>query len=266
MKRALTLVLIALTASCSAASPPPTSGPSSSPTVTLPPENPAPGDQTTAFLDSKGSVRRYLVHAPATFTPSKTYPLVVVFHGSPGTPEDMPELTKMNEVADANGFLVVYPRNMFDTAVFAELLDHFVPKWSVDPKQVHVAGFSRGGSFVYELAAAMPERFGSVAPVSAARNTNLPLSKPLSLIAFQGGADSLNVAWSTTNSGWDAAAGCSRDSLLKTTMQNSTTYVHTSSCKEGTEHVVYDISGMGHTWPADGSRLIWEFFAKHPLA
>jgi polyhydroxybutyrate depolymerase len=265
MKRALVLALVALTASCSAGSPAPTAGPVTSPTVTLPAENPGPGDQSTAFLDGEGSVRHYLVHAPASYTPGNTYPLVVVFHGSPGAPEDMPDLTKMNEVADANNFLVVYPRNMFDTTVFAALLDHFVPKWSVDPKHIHVAGFSRGGSFVYQLAAAMPERFGSVAPVSASRNADVPLSQPLSLITFQGGADSLNVAWSTTNSGWDAAAGCSGDSITTTTMQNSRTYVHMSSCKDGTEHVVYDVSGMGHTWPADGSRLIWEFFAKHPL-
>jgi polyhydroxybutyrate depolymerase len=265
MKRALVLVLVALTASCSAGSPTLTAGPSPTPTVTLAPENPGPGDQSIDFLDAKGTVRHYVVHAPASYASGKKYPLVVVFHGSPGTPEDIRDLSKMNESADANDFLVVYPRNVLDTAVVAALLDHFVPLWNVDPKQVHVAGFSRGGSFVYQLAAAMPERFGSVAPVSASRNADAPLSKPLSLITFQGGNDSLNVAWSTTNSGWDAVAGCSGDTMTTTTMQNSPTYVHTKSCKDGNEHVIYDISGMGHTWPTDGSKLIWQFFAKHPL-
>jgi poly(3-hydroxybutyrate) depolymerase len=87
----------------------------------------------------------------------------------------------------------------------------------------------------------------------------------LSLITFQGGADRLNVAWNITNSNWDAAAGCSGESVSTITMRDSPTYVSTKSCKEGTEHVVYSITGMGHTWPTDGSRLIWEFFAKHPL-
>jgi poly(3-hydroxybutyrate) depolymerase len=47
-------------------------------------------------------------------------------------------------------------------------------------------------------------------------------------------------------------------------MQDSPTHVYTSTCREGTEHVVYSITGMGHTWPTEGSRLIWEFFSSHP--
>ena len=266
MRRALVLVLLLLTASCSAGSPTPAPGPVTSTTVTLPPEIPGPGDQATAFLDNEGTVRRYLVHAPASYTPDKKYPLVVVFHGQPGAAEDMVGLTKMNDVADANGFLVVYPQNVTDSDAVSDLLDHFGPKWNVDPKQIHVAGFSRGGSLVYRLAIEMPGRFGSVAPVSASHNETVTLSAPLSLIAFQGSRDSLWVAWSTTNAAWDAGAGCSDETVTAVSLQAGPTSVSTKTCGQGTEHVVYSITGMSHTWPAGASELIWEFFAKHPLA
>jgi polyhydroxybutyrate depolymerase len=268
MKRALGLVLLVLLAGCSGTTPsatPPVT-PAASPSPTLPPENPAPGDHATAFFDHEGKVRRYIVHAPPGYQTGKTYPLVLVFHGSPGAAEDMPKLTKMNEVADANGFLVVYPHQMSETKMIAALLDHLTPKWGVDPKRVHVAGFSRGATFTYELAEKLTDRFGSVAPVSGTGGTGQPLSKPLSLLTFQGGHDRLKQGFTTTNDNWAKAAGCSGEKLTTITMENGPTHIHTSTCAGGAEHVVYDVTAMSHEWPADGSKLIWEFFKKHPLA
>jgi polyhydroxybutyrate depolymerase len=265
MRRALVLVLLVLTASCSAGSPTPVEV-TSSPTATLPPEAPGPGDQSTAFLDDEGKVLRYLVHAPASYSPDKRYPLVLVFHGRPGTPAEMVEMTGMNDVADANDFLVVYPQNLRDTETVAALLDHFGPTWNVDPKRIHVAGFSLGGSLVYDLAVAMPERFGSVAPVSASHSGAISLSHPLSLITFQGTGDRLAVAWSSTNDAWDAGARCSGESHTTISMQEGPTDVSSKTCGDGAEHVVYSVSGMGHSWPDGASELIWKFFAKHPLA
>jgi polyhydroxybutyrate depolymerase len=265
MRRALVLLLVALTVGCSSGTPTsPDGSPAASPVVVLPPENPGPGDHETAFLDSTGVVRKYLVHAPPSYTAGRTYPLVVVFHGSPMEASEMKTMAGMDPIADANNFLVVYPDQFSDATVVAALLDHLGPKWNVDSDRVHLAGFSRGGSFVYELALKMPQRFGSVAPVSAAGGTGQPLSSPLSLITFQGGRDSLNVTFNQTNARWDASAGCSGETVTPTTMQNSQTYVYASICKGGTEHVVYAVSAMAHQWPIEGSQTMWDFFAKHP--
>lgn len=262
MTRALGLILLTLLSACATTNP----EPSASPAVTLPPENPAPGDHETAFIDAKGNARRYLVHAPPGYQATRTHPLVIAFHGSPGVAEEMPLLTKLNEVADANGFLVVYPRHMYDTEVVGQLLDHLGPKWNVDPKRVHAAGFSRGGSFVYELAEKLPARFGSVAPVSASGGTGKALTDPPSLITFQGGQDRMRQAWGITNGDWAKAAGCSGAKVATITMEGGPTHIHTATCTGGAEHIVYDVTAMSHLWPAEGSKLIWEFFAKHPLA
>jgi polyhydroxybutyrate depolymerase len=211
-------------------------------------------------------VREYVVHAPPSYTPDKAYPLVLVFHGAGrGSPEEAVDLTGMNDVADAFEFLVVYPRNMFDPEPVPTLLDHLVGTWNVDAERIHAAGFSRGGSLVYRLAIEMPERFGSVAPVSANRNGIISLSRPVSLITFQGSIDRLSPAWKTLNAAWDDAAGCSAEILTTIAMPDGPTDVSTKTCTDGTEHAVYSVSGMGHTWPAGGSELIWEFFARHPL-
>jgi polyhydroxybutyrate depolymerase len=178
----------------------------------------------------------------------------------------MARQTMMNDVADANDFLVVYPRSMFKTEAVAALLDHLGPTWNVDPKRVHIAGFSRGGSLVYDVAEAMPERFGSVAPVSASHGGRVSLSHPLSLITFQGSHDDLSRTWRSTNAAWDAGAGCSDESITTASLLNGRADVSSKTCTDGTEHVVYSVTGMGHTWPAGASELIWEFFAEHPLA
>ncbi|HEX6682495.1 MAG TPA: PHB depolymerase family esterase [Candidatus Limnocylindrales bacterium] len=262
MKRALALLLFL--AGCSAT--PAGTAPSPSPAPTLPAENPAPGNHETAFRDGQGTLRRYIVHAPPSYPQSKPHPLVLVFHGSPGVAEEMPLLTKMNEVADAHGFLVVYPRHMYDTAAIAALIDHLTPKWNVDPKRVHAAGFSRGGTFIYELAEKLPERFGSVSPVSASGGTGNALTKPPSLITFQGGQDRLRQAWSSTNSNWAKSAGCSGEKVSSITMEGGPTHIYATTCTGGAEHVVYSVTAMSHLWPADASKLIWDFFSAHPLA
>src|SRR5215217_3127904 len=100
MTRVVGLALLALLAACGStadtSAPPP-----ASPAVTLPPENPAPGDHETAFIDRQGTMRRYIVHAPAGYQKTQIHPLVIAFHGSPGVAQEMPLLTKLNEVADA---------------------------------------------------------------------------------------------------------------------------------------------------------------------
>jgi poly(3-hydroxybutyrate) depolymerase len=105
-----------------------------------------------------------------------------------------------------------------------------------------------------------------VAPVSASGGTGNALTKPPSLITFQGGQDRLSQAWTSTNANWAKAAGCSGDKLTSITMEGGPTHVHTAACAGGAEHVVYDVTAMSHLWPADGAKLIWDFFVKHPLS
>jgi polyhydroxybutyrate depolymerase len=236
-----------------------------SPAASLPPENPAPGDHALAFLKPDGARVNFVLHAPPGYAPGRAYPLVLVFHGRPGTAAGMPEQTGMNPVADEHGFLVVYPDQVFDVDTATALIDHLIPAWGVDVERIHAAGFSRGASLVYELARRSTARFGSVAPVSGVDDSGAPLTRPISLITFQGGVDRLSASFGRTNAKWDEAAKCAGGKLTSITMAGGPTHVRRMTCAGGTEHTVYDVTRMGHAWPAGASQLIWEFFSRHPL-
>lgn len=260
---AVSLLILAATGCGDTGTPTPATTAAAVPSA--PAVKPAPGDHVTGFVDSTGKARDYIAHAPPTYTSGKRYPLVMVFHGQPSNAADMPGRTGMNQVADAHGFLVVYPDQTFLPEAVGELIDHFVAIWGADPKRVHATGFSRGATLMYELAEKLPGRFGAIAPVSGGRNGERPLPQPVSLLTFQGSLDRLAPGWTITNNSWAKAAGCGGEKVTSITMEGGPAHIYTSTCAGGHEHIVYTITQMGHSWPADASRLIWQFFAKHPL-
>jgi polyhydroxybutyrate depolymerase len=240
----------------------PSEAATSGPTVAA--VQPAPGDHTVKFI-ADGTERSYQIHAPATYGPGTAVPLVLVFHGSPGSPEEIRKLSKMDEKADAHGFLVVYPDHFSDTESVAALLDHLVPTWNVDGKRIYAAGFSRGGTLVYRLAEQMSARFAAVAPVSAVGATGVAVERPMSLITFQGDRDSLSVGFQQTNTSWAKSAQCGQAQDQTITMQGGPTYISSSTCAGGAEHVIYSVTHMAHIWPTEATALVWDFFSRHSL-
>src|SRR5215213_3424515 len=71
---------------------------------------PAPsGALTRHELDVKGMERTYIQYVPRNLKPNPA--LLFVFHGSGGDGEGMREITgsEFDMLADANGFVVIYP-------------------------------------------------------------------------------------------------------------------------------------------------------------
>ena len=257
--------LIGLAGCASGSGPAPsdaTTGTTAGPTVAT--VRPAPGDQTVKFI-ADGSERSYRIHAPASYGPGIAMPVVLVFHGSPGSPDEIHDQSKMDDVADTHGFLVVYPDHFSDTESVVALLDHLVPTWNVDQKRIYAAGFSRGGSLVYRIAQQLSARLAAVAPVSAVGATGVALERPISLITFQGGRDSLSVGFQQTNAAWAMSAQCGQAQDQTITMEGGPTYISSSTCAGGAEHVIYSVARMAHIWPIDASTLVWDFFSRHPL-
>jgi polyhydroxybutyrate depolymerase len=226
---------------------------------------PAPGDHTVTFTDSSGRKRSYRVHAPATYRPGAAVPLVLTFHGSPGSPDEIRTQSGMDQVADAHGFLAVYPDHFVDAPSVRALLDQIVPTWNVDRKRIYAAGFSRGASLVYDLAEQLNTTLGAVAPVSGIGASGAALARPISLITFQGDRDRLSGSFGQTNASWATSAQCGPAQTQTIAMEGGPTYVASSTCAGGAEHVVYSVTHMGHGWPAGASELVWEFFSRHPL-
>jgi poly(hydroxyalkanoate) depolymerase family esterase len=122
-----------------------------------------------------GPSREYLVYVPKGRSWWRRAPLVVLCHGCKQTPEEIAQGTRITELADAHGFVVLLPRqkenanpwrcwNWFDVrtmngageaAIVAKQIRSVRRRYRCDRKRVLVAGMSAGGA----LAAIMGVRY-----------------------------------------------------------------------------------------------------------
>ena len=67
-----------------------------------------PGDELRS-LEFDGRTRRYLVHVPRNFDPSRPAAVILAFHGGGTNAKTMVRFSGLSEMANRIGFLVVYP-------------------------------------------------------------------------------------------------------------------------------------------------------------
>jgi poly(hydroxyalkanoate) depolymerase family esterase len=131
--------------------------------------------------------RFYRVYVPSTYTGASARPLMVMLHGCLQDGYDFAAGTRMNDFAEARGFIVLYPEqgtlyngsdcwNWFSTgnqsrgsgepAVIAGMIDWVKANYAVDPARVGVAGFSAGASMASVMACVYPDRVRRMASVA----------------------------------------------------------------------------------------------------
>lgn len=67
---------------------------------------------STAAIVIGDLTRTYHVHLPPSYRQSQPTPVVLAFHGGTGVGSRMPGLTGLNDAADREGFIVVYPEGI----------------------------------------------------------------------------------------------------------------------------------------------------------
>lgn len=176
-------------------------------------------------LRHQGRERRYVVYLPTGFSPQRSYPVVLNFHGGMGHAEQQMKTTGMNRVADRHGFLVVYPdgtgkerlllkrlsrlltfnagtccgyaeqEQVDDVGFVRAMLDEISRLYPIDTHRVYATGFSNGGMLAYRLALELNDRLAAVAVVSADLGVDGPApQRPIPVLHFHGLKDE-NVRW-----------------------------------------------------------------------
>lgn len=144
---------------------------------------------TTGSARAAGGSRNYKLWAPATVEEGKASPLLMLLHGCTHDADDVAEISGINEVAEANGFLVVYPEQSFfanvlkcwnwfdpkhqsresgEPSILSAIVEQVCSSREIDLDRVYVAGVSAGGAMAVIAAATYPDLFAGVAVCSGA--------------------------------------------------------------------------------------------------
>ena len=126
--------------------------------------------------------RDYLVYVPRGYTAWRRRPLVVLLHGCQQTPEEIAAATRITALADAQGWLVLLPRqkhsangwrcwNWFDkrtaaghgeAAIVAAQVRAVRRAYRAHPRRVFVVGMSAGGCLAAVLGLHLARMFAAV--------------------------------------------------------------------------------------------------------
>jgi polyhydroxybutyrate depolymerase len=188
-----------------------------------------------------------------------------------------------------------------DVKYVAHLLDDLANVVNVDPKRVFATGMSNGGMMCYRLAAELSDRIAAIAPVAGTMAIDGAKPKrPVSVLHFHGTSDKLVPVDGP-------GTGTPKFLTFKSVAESIRIWCEIDQCppspavvqfpnrsddgttvtqktygpgKDGTEVVLVEIEGGGHTWPGQkpafgilgkstldvsANDLIWQFFQKHPM-
>ena len=142
----------------------------------------ARGQLEEHVFTAEGGSRNYLLYVPSGRT-GATLPLVVMLHGCGQSAKDFAAGTRMNELAEAQGFVVAWPvqpssanmarcwnwfraedqgRDGGEPALIAGLTRRIMHDHPIDPTRVYVAGLSAGGAAAAVLGATHPDLYAAV--------------------------------------------------------------------------------------------------------
>lgn len=160
----------------------------------------------TGHFKNECGARDYKLFVPAGDLANA--PLVVMLHGCTQDPDDFARGTRMNALARAQGFLVLYPsqsqranaqrcwswfkhnhqaRGKGEPAILAGMVRDVIARHGVDPTRVYVAGLSAGGAMAAILGDAYPDLFAAVG-VHSGLPTGSATDVQTAFAAMSGGA------------------------------------------------------------------------------
>lgn len=248
-----------------------------------------------------GGVQRILtLHIPPNHRPDKPAPLVIAFHGTPGNGPGMQITTGLDEISDANGWLIAYPNgidgswaagcecsdldltDVDDIEFVRELIDRVGREANVASESIYVVGFSMGGIFSYRVACDLSSTIDRVVAVGSsmtwAQRETCKVDAPVPILTIVGTNDPA-FPWSgsglgpghampidTTQVTWAALNQCGLEPSIDHTLPPAGSFRVRrelySQCVPGGTVELHAIEGAGHIWPETANATIAAFFKR----
>jgi len=249
-------------------------------------------------IDVDGTERFYHIHVPSSYDEDQPMPLLLMFHMRMGNAWLMQEITQFNQLADEEGFIVVYPdgyrrswadgsqryesdkAGIDDVAFTQALLTELSAQYAIDEEQLFVTGFSNGGFLTHRLGCELSEQIAGIATVSGVMAENVlqtcEAAQLLPVMMIHGSGDK-DIAWGgkppelasvpATIEKWVALNDCDPDPTIEhlDPAADTTTLVReTYDCPEGAQVIFYKIVEGGHRWP--GASNQWQYWLSGNLS
>jgi polyhydroxybutyrate depolymerase len=248
-------------------------------------------NKTNGSLVSSGEKRSYLLYVPASYDPQNPTPLVISIHGYAEWPAHQAQISRWNDLADEDGFIVVYPsgtgfpkhwRTMGldanpvgverDVQFISDLIDELEKNYNIDPARIYANGLSNGGGMSYLLACKLADRIAAIGSVSGGYTYPLDQchpSRPVPLLAFHGTADpivpflggpskSFDIPFPVVPDwikGWAERNQCTR--TIHVPQDGEVSAVQYADCSQNANVIFVTIDGGGHAWPGGEPIPAW---------
>jgi polyhydroxybutyrate depolymerase len=223
-------------------------------------------------------------------------PLVFNLHGGSLNAQQQLDYSKMNDVADTAGFIVVYPNAVLtawscgigltaghvnDVGFIDALIDTLANNYSIDEQRIYCCGFSLGGFMSQRLACQLSNRIAAIADVAGSIaqdfTTNITTAHPMPVLKFHGTADQIipydgqndycSVQQTLTH--WANFNNCNlpdttllfdKDTLDGCTVQK----IKYTFFQDSGEVVHYKVLNGGHSWPG-GDTAYFTYLSVGPI-
>ena len=228
----------------------------------------------------KGLERTYLLYLPENL--GIEAPLVVVMHGYTSSAKNIMSYSKMNEVADREGFAVVYPQGTIDSqgnaffnvgyefnqasqvddvSFIRELVLYLREEYQLSEKNTFATGMSNGGDMSYLLACTSSDLFSAVAPVAGSmlKDTldNCNPKKPIPVFETHGTSDRITLFEGDIENegGWGSYYGLPETIQFWVDKNNldKSEYIQITSKREGYQNdIIFE-----RYWSEDNLNEVW---------
>lgn len=248
-------------------------------------------NKITGSIVSSGEKRQYLLYVPASYDPNQPAPLVISIHGYAEWPAHQAQISRWNDLAGEQGFIVVYPsgtefprrwRTMglahtkgdpqMDVQFISELIDKLEAEYNIDASRIYANGLSNGGGMSYLLACKMADRIAAIGGVSGAYTYPIDQcspSRPVPLIAFHGDADPVVPYLGGPSRSFDipfpSVPDWMQDWADRNQCKTATPIARQgeisgsawSDCSQNADVIFYTIASGGHSWPGGDPIPAW---------